>query len=1603
MKKIYSLVAGLLAFSGVSGQLLQENFDAGIPGTWTVTDGGAATGDTWVAGQQAGFNNLDGSDCAFVDSDANGNGTHLIETLESPAFNGTGFLSVILEFDHYYRSIEAVDFGTVEVWDGTAWQQVAVFNNDIGAFGAPDHQIIDITAHANPAMQVRFHYDDGNTWDYYWLIDNVVINGNLCDAVSGLAVNNITTTSADLSWTTTATNVDLQWGAPGFTPGTGTELGSIYTANNPETAAGLMPATFYDAYVRTNCSGPAMMISGVFDGPLTGGQPKAVELYVMDNIADLSQYGIGSANNGGGTDGEELSFSAISATAGQYIYVTTDSADFHDYFGFAADFVDGSAPNINGDDAVELFYNGVAYDVFGDINLDGTGQPWEYLDGWAYRNNGTQSTTTFAVADWTYSGINAVDGCTTNGACASVFPNGTFTTNLFSSGWLGPVSFMTNCAVFSAPYCEDFEDGGAVDGCWTNEAATDDFDWSALTGATGSTATGPSSGNGGAGYYIYTEASPQGNGDAAVIYSPEIDLSTIPGTPRLNFFYHMYGAGMNPDGSITVDVSNDGGGSWTNIFDEQGDQGDVWNQAFVTLAAWSSDTVTFRITGTVAPSTTGNAYENDFAIDDFCIDEAPADEAQLNSILTPFGGCGLTANDSLTISVTNNGADTIFTMDMCYVLNATAPVCETFNDTILPGGTDTIVFTAPIDLSTPGAYDFDVYITLAGDTLNTNDSIFGYSIQSVPTISTFPYSEDFEADNGGWTSEGSGEWEWGAPAGGVINSVSACEGGVNAWVTNLTGNYADNANSDLVSPCIDMSSQTTDPVIVFDITTDSETNWDGTILEVSTDGGGTWTQLGAVGTGANWYNNATDVWWDGTTPWMKAGHVLTGTAGQSDVRLRFKFTSDGSNTQEGVAIDNIEINPTAPIVSAVPSALVAPTSSCGLTANEFVIADFANNGVDTLFSFDVCYIIGGTPVCETVNDTLLPGGTYQHAFATAGDFSTVGNIDVDLTIAATGDLSDCDDTLTAVVVNKPVITSYPYLETFENGQGGWSANNIANSTWEFGTPAQTNINTAFTGMNAWVAGGLTGGYNNNEEGNVESPCFDFTALPTGSWVAMKIAMDCEFSWDGANLQLSDDAGATWTNVGAFGAPDWYNDNSIGAFTGNQDGWTGSVVQGSSTGEWIVVKHPLDDTLIGKTDVRFRVNFETDGSGIYEGFAFDDFAISTLPTVDAGPDYNGCGSHLIDPGLVGMYEWFTQDTSAAPTTYPHSNGTSATFANTGLTDTTYNAIVVYTDSFGLCMSDTAMLTLNPAPLVELNDVSNCVGDTAWFNVDTSSVYTYSWNTGATIDSSFLAGPGQIVATVTHTGTGCTHSDSANVYQVPLVDLDPVLSACDGDSIFVDAGPNYDVYLWDDGAATSSIYVYTTDTVQVTVTDSIGCVSSDSAILTVNPLPMPTITGTSTSTSTIDTICVNHDISLDAGAGFSAYDWSTGGTSQTEPVSGSTLGTGSHDIIVMVTDGNNCMNSDTVTIFVDPCTGIDGLDAIGFTVYPNPSNGIFKYNVDELNNAMTFRLTDATGKLINTWTINNAQVGTIDLTGYARGVYILNVVYGEGQKSIQLIKQ
>ena len=169
-----------------------------------------------------------------------------------------------------------------------------------------------------------------------------------------------------------------------------------------------------------------LIVSGVVDGPLVGGTPKAMELYITADIPDLSRFGVGSANNGNGSNGVEFKFPPDSASAGNFLYVAVEEFEFENFFGFLPDYTSG-AMSINGDDAIEVFRDDVVIDIFGLIDVDGSGEPWEHADGWAYRNDKTgPDGSTFGLDHWFFSGPDALDSELTNDTALTPVPIGSY-------------------------------------------------------------------------------------------------------------------------------------------------------------------------------------------------------------------------------------------------------------------------------------------------------------------------------------------------------------------------------------------------------------------------------------------------------------------------------------------------------------------------------------------------------------------------------------------------------------------------------------------------------------------------------------------------------------------------------------------------------------------------------------------------------------------------------------------------------------------------------------------------------------------------------------------------------------------------------------------------------------------------------------------------------------------------------------------------------------------------------------------------------------------------------------------------------------------------
>ncbi|MEO8148591.1 MAG: T9SS type A sorting domain-containing protein [Bacteroidia bacterium] len=257
----------------------------------------------------------------------------------------------------------------------------------------------------------------------------------------------------------------------------------------------------------------------------------------------------------------------------------------------------------------------------------------------------------------------------------------------------------------------------------------------------------------------------------------------------------------------------------------------------------------------------------------------------------------------------------------------------------------------------------------------------------------------------------------------------------------------------------------------------------------------------------------------------------------------------------------------------------------------------------------------------------------------------------------------------------------------------------------------------------------------------------------------------------------------------------------------------------------------------------------------------------------------------------------------PYSYNWSNGASTQDLN-GRPAGTY--ICTITDSRGCSTIISSTITQPTAIVVNCSSTNSIC-----FNANNGTVsvsasggtpgYTYLWSNGNTNASQGSLAPGTYTVIVTD-ANGCTKSCSSVVTQPAL--LVPVITGntgiCAGSSNILNAGGGYTAYSWSTGASTQTISGSTAGTFTVTVTNGAGCTGSASKTTIVNPLPTPVITGA-------NSVCLSGTTLITATAGFTAYSWSTGATTQSVTVGGGTY-------TVTVTNVNGCTGTSSKTITV-----------------------------------------------------------------------------------------
>lgn len=460
-----------------------------------------------------------------------------------------------------------------------------------------------------------------------------------------------------------------------------------------------------------------------------------------------------------------------------------------------------------------------------------------------------------------------------------------------TSSWVGPELFTTtlgplNCTVGVAStfFSEDFE-GGFPAG-WSQVATSDpDWTWDGA-GSTPSGGTGPTGAYSGSGFmFLETSGGAQGASDQLI--SPAIDLTNVSSPARLLFYYHMHGGDI---GTLEVDISTNGGATWTNEFSvtgqQQAAQADPWQVSSIDLSAYLGNSILIRFVG----SKGGTSFQGDISID----------LVEIESCITCPAPTSLAS-----ANVTSNAAD------ISWIENGSAANWQLeYGPVGFTPGTGTIINTTTNPTTLTGLTDltnYEVYVRSvcgAGDTSawtgpNTFVTLIAPLSCGANSFLDTLLQESFEGgfpaswskvsnSNPQWTYDGSG-----GTSSGNTGPSGAYDGSGYLYLE-TSGGSAGNTDS-LYSPILDLTSATGDARMLFYYHMYGATM--GTMgLEITTDAGATWTPLWSL---------SGQQQTDELDPWQLVSVNLSAYLG-STVQFRF-YGSRGSSFTGDMALDLVTV------------------------------------------------------------------------------------------------------------------------------------------------------------------------------------------------------------------------------------------------------------------------------------------------------------------------------------------------------------------------------------------------------------------------------------------------------------------------------------------------------------------------------------------------------------------------------------------------------------------------------------------------------------------------------------------------------------------------
>ena len=315
---------------------------------------------------------------------------------------------------------------------------------------------------------------------------------------------------------------------------------------------------------------------------------------------------------------------------------------------------------------------------------------------------------------------------------------------------------------------------------------------------------------------------------------------------------------------------------------------------------------------------------------------------------------------------------------------------------------------------------------------------------------------------------------------------------------------------------------------------------------------------------------------------------------------------------------------------------------------------------------------------------------------------------------------------------------------------------------------------------------------------------------------------------------------------------------------------------------------------GDSEVFWGFSGATGGENNLQTVCISEFALGLDPEVTV------CDGESVQLGVVGAengtYSW-------EPATYLDN----PSIANPICTpDEAISYTVTFTDVCG------EQLTLDTeVEVVSLDfslpeNFSFCENEVEQINVDNPNNYNLLWD-GVVVDFPIDLTGGMHELLAESEGCQLVFTTDVEVLESPIIDWQEGYSACENESVLIDATLAGAEYVWQDMSTMSTYSSEESEQVSLLLTAENGCATELQSEIVVHPLPLIHLP------EQID-LCEGEVYTLDPIEG-EVVEWNTGESSETLQVSNHGL------YSVLVESPEGCLNSDTSLVVVSPAPSIE----------------------------------------------------------------------------------